>query len=41
MTFSGWEKIDREEQRRGESRGKPREKLLMLDEMLQVAQTPD
>nr|XP_057918083.1 NADPH:adrenodoxin oxidoreductase, mitochondrial isoform X2 [Doryrhamphus excisus] len=39
VTFSDWEKIDRVETRRGESTGKPREKLLTVEEMLQVAWT--
>ncbi|KAM7371199.1 hypothetical protein PAMP_010690 [Pampus punctatissimus] len=39
VTFSGWEKIDNEEMRRGEANGKPREKLLTVEEMLQVART--
>ncbi|KAL0984059.1 hypothetical protein UPYG_G00136550 [Umbra pygmaea] len=37
VSFSDWEKIDIEETRRGEARGKPREKLLDVGEMLQVA----
>ncbi|XP_028264435.1 NADPH:adrenodoxin oxidoreductase, mitochondrial [Parambassis ranga] len=37
--FSDWEKIDCEEMKRGEAVGKPREKLLTVEEMLQVAQT--
>lgn len=37
VSFSEWENIDREETRRGEDRGKPREKLLDVEEMLQVA----
>ncbi|XP_054625142.1 NADPH:adrenodoxin oxidoreductase, mitochondrial isoform X2 [Dunckerocampus dactyliophorus] len=39
VTFSDWEKIDSVETRRGESTGKPREKLLTVEEMLQVAWT--
>lgn len=39
MSFSDWEKIDRVETRRGEARGKPREKILTVEEMLQVART--
>ncbi|XP_071763934.2 NADPH:adrenodoxin oxidoreductase, mitochondrial [Centroberyx gerrardi] len=39
VTFSDWEKIDKEETRRGEAMGKPREKLLVVEEMLQVAWT--
>ncbi|XP_026171391.1 NADPH:adrenodoxin oxidoreductase, mitochondrial isoform X1 [Mastacembelus armatus] len=38
VTFSDWEKIDHVEVRRGEAVGKPREKLLSVEEMLQVAQ---
>ncbi|CAL8282627.1 unnamed protein product [Merluccius merluccius] len=39
VTFSDWEKINKEETRRGEAEGKPREKLLDVEEMLQVART--
>ncbi|XP_062331584.1 NADPH:adrenodoxin oxidoreductase, mitochondrial isoform X1 [Osmerus eperlanus] len=37
--FSDWEKIDSEEVRRGEARGKPRDKLQDVEEMLLVART--
>ncbi|XP_068614279.1 NADPH:adrenodoxin oxidoreductase, mitochondrial-like [Brachionichthys hirsutus] len=37
VTFSDWEKIDSVEKGRGEAPGKPREKLLTVEEMLQVA----
>ncbi|XP_061611860.1 NADPH:adrenodoxin oxidoreductase, mitochondrial [Phyllopteryx taeniolatus] len=37
VTFSDWEKIDSLETRSGESMGKPREKLLTVEKMLQVA----
>uniref|UniRef100_A0A3Q3VX67 NADPH:adrenodoxin oxidoreductase, mitochondrial n=1 Tax=Mola mola TaxID=94237 RepID=A0A3Q3VX67_MOLML len=37
VIFSDWEKIDSVETSRGEARGKPREKLLTVEEMLQVA----
>ncbi|XP_075949334.1 NADPH:adrenodoxin oxidoreductase, mitochondrial isoform X1 [Anarhichas minor] len=39
VTFSDWEKIDGVETRRGEAVGKPREKLLTVEEMLQVARS--
>lgn len=39
VTFSDWEKIDRVESQRGEVLGKPREKLLTVEEMLQAART--
>lgn len=39
VTFSGWEKIDSLERRRGEACGKPREKLLTVEEMLRAART--
>ncbi|XP_018515872.1 NADPH:adrenodoxin oxidoreductase, mitochondrial [Lates calcarifer] len=39
VTFSDWEKIDNVEMRRGEAIGKPREKLLTVEEMLRVART--
>ena len=37
--FSDWEKINSEEVRRGEARGKPREKMQDVEEMLLVART--
>lgn len=37
VTFSDWEKIDSVEMKRGEATGKPREKLLTVEEMLKVA----
>ena len=37
VTFSAWEKINTVEMRRGEAVGKPREKLLTVEEMLEVA----
>lgn len=39
VTFADWEKIDNVEIKRGEASGKPREKLLTVEEMLQVART--
>ncbi len=36
VIFSDWEKIDSVEMSRGEATGKPREKLLTVEEMLQV-----
>ncbi|TMS22589.1 NADPH:adrenodoxin oxidoreductase, mitochondrial [Larimichthys crocea] len=36
VIFSDWEKIDSVEISRGEATGKPREKLLSVEEMLQV-----
>jgi len=39
VTFSDWEKIDGVEVSRGEAVGKPREKLLTVEEMLQVARS--
>ncbi|KAM4715526.1 NADPH:adrenodoxin oxidoreductase, mitochondrial [Anableps anableps] len=39
VSFSDWEKIDSLETRRGEACGKPREKLLSVEEMLKVART--
>lgn len=38
VMFPDWEKIDGVEVSRGEATGKPREKLLTVEEMLQVAQ---
>lgn len=37
VVFSDWEKIDMVETSKGEGVGKPREKLLTVQEMLQVA----
>ncbi|XP_072098825.1 NADPH:adrenodoxin oxidoreductase, mitochondrial isoform X1 [Mobula birostris] len=37
VSFSGWEKIDSSEVTKGEKVGKPREKLLTVKEMLEVA----
>lgn len=37
VTFSEWEKINSEEVRRGVALGKPREKVLDVKEMLEVA----
>lgn len=37
VVFSDWEKIDSVEMSRGEAIGKPRDKLLTVEEMLQVA----
>jgi ferredoxin/flavodoxin---NADP+ reductase len=37
VTYSGWEAIDAEEQRRGEPQGRPRVKLLTWDELLAAA----
>ncbi|RXN08911.1 NADPH:adrenodoxin mitochondrial [Labeo rohita] len=37
VLFQQWEKINAEEEKRGKSLGKPREKLLDVDEMLKIA----
>ena len=37
VLFSDWEKIDREEVRRGGRLGKPREKIVLIDEMLAIS----
>jgi len=37
VTFADWQKIDKVERSRGESRGKLREKIVDVTEMLQVA----
>ena len=37
VDFAGWLRIDAEERRRGEARGKVRDKLTCVDEMLRVA----
>ena len=40
VLFSDWEKIDQEELKRGESAGKPREKIVSLAEMMGIASLP-
>jgi len=35
-SFQDWEKIDNEEQRVGMGRGKPREKVISLERMLEI-----
>uniref|UniRef100_A0A182QS53 NADPH:adrenodoxin oxidoreductase, mitochondrial n=1 Tax=Anopheles farauti TaxID=69004 RepID=A0A182QS53_9DIPT len=37
VSWNGWKAIDNEEIRRGEARGKPREKLTSIETMLQIA----
>lgn len=37
VSWRGWERIDREEKRRGEGEGRPRQKITSIDEMLDVA----
>ncbi|CAG0898791.1 unnamed protein product [Darwinula stevensoni] len=37
VSFEGWRKIDAEEQRRGKAKGKPREKMTDVGEMIQIA----
>ena len=37
VSFSDWEKIDEAERERGEAKGKPREKIVDIEEMLNVA----
>jgi len=37
VLFPQWEKINAEEEKRGKSLGKPREKFLDVDEMLKIA----
>ena len=37
VDFAGWLRIDAEERRRGEDKGKVRDKLIDVDEMLRVA----
>ncbi|KAK3919324.1 NADPH:adrenodoxin oxidoreductase, mitochondrial [Frankliniella fusca] len=39
VSFDGWEKIDKEEVTRGKALGKPREKIVDIKEMLQIAET--
>ena len=39
VTFADWLKIDREEVARGAARGKPRDKVVSVDEMLQIARS--
>ncbi|XP_065087921.1 NADPH:adrenodoxin oxidoreductase, mitochondrial [Ochlerotatus camptorhynchus] len=37
VTWDGWNAIDAEECRRGQAKGKPREKIVHVDEMLRIA----
>lgn len=37
VDFKGWEEIDAEEVRRGSAVGKPREKIVSMEEMLEIA----
>lgn len=37
VTYEDWEKIDREEMERGKALGKPREKIVNISEMLEIA----
>ncbi|XP_023302728.2 NADPH:adrenodoxin oxidoreductase, mitochondrial [Lucilia cuprina] len=37
VNWQGWQKIDQEETKRGQLVGKPREKIVQIDEMLKVA----
>jgi ferredoxin--NADP+ reductase len=39
VDLAGWRAIDAEEQRRGSARGRPRAKIVELDEMLRVARS--
>jgi adrenodoxin-NADP+ reductase len=39
VTFGDWLKIDREEVARGQAKGKPREKVVSVEEMLQIARS--
>lgn len=38
VTWDGWGKIDKEERRRGRAKGKPREKITQVQDMLLSAQ---
>ena len=40
ISFSDWEKLDREEQARGKALGKPREKFTKIEDMLAFVQQP-
>lgn len=37
VSFSDWKKIDEAERKNGEEKGKPREKIVDIEEMLDVA----
>ena len=37
VSWDGWKRIDAEEQARGRKWGKPREKVVRVDEMLKIA----
>ena len=41
MFFDQWHKIDQVEQERGRERGKPREKIISVQEMLDIAYEHD
>lgn len=36
VSFADWERIDRVERRRGEVSGKPREKIVSIEEMMRI-----
>lgn len=38
VTFEDWEKIDNVEKKRGMEKGKPREKICNVEEMLSIIQ---
>lgn len=38
ISFEDWEKIDQEERKRGKAVGKPREKIVDIQEMLSIAE---
>ena len=37
VSFGGWQRVDAEEVRRGQALGKPRDKIVNVEEMLQIA----
>jgi hypothetical protein len=39
VTFEDWLKIDREEVARGQAQGKPRDKVVSIQEMLEIARS--
>ena len=39
MSFADWQRVDAKEVKRGQALGKPRDKIVSVDEMLQIART--
>ena len=37
VSFADWQRVDAQEVKRGQALGKPRDKIVSVDEMLQIA----